>query len=148
MSIWRTISIFAIIAIVLIAVFLRPADRMDGQWLIGEEGFRLIISDSSLERQQGLSHRDSLANDTVMVFIFPTDDLHGIWMKNMNFAIDILWLDESRRVVHIEEHVSPDTYPTIFRPDSAARYVVELNSGIVKQLRIQLGQQLEAWPSG
>ena len=117
-------------------------------WRIGDEEFHILHADSAIERQRGLGGRTELSPDTVMLFSFPLDGLHGIWMKDMRFAIDIVWLDSERRVIHIEERVSPDTFPQTFRPDTPARYVVEMNAGTVKALGIEKGQQLEAWPSG
>ena len=52
----------------------------------------------------------------------------------MNFNIDMIWLDSDKRVVSIEEDVSPDTYPDKFCPDTPAKYVLEINSGLSGQL--------------
>ena len=55
----------------------------------------------------GLMFRPSLPEDRGMLFVFGELDFHGIWMKNCRFPIDIVWLDEERRVVHVGRRCPP-----------------------------------------
>src|SRR4030042_4940512 len=54
----------------------------------------LAVSDQ--QRAQGLMFREKINEDQAMLFIFEEEDIHSFWMKNMRFAIDILWLDGQR----------------------------------------------------
>lgn len=81
------------------------------------------------EQQRGLSGRDALSEDYGMLFAYTRDEYYGFWMPDMHFAIDILWLNHAKEVVHIEHGVSPDSYPAVFRPDVPARYVLEVSAG-------------------
>ncbi len=65
----------------------------------------VMVSDE--DRAMGLMFRPSLPLDRGMIFVFETADFHGIWMKNCRFPIDILWLDEEKKVVHVAESVPP-----------------------------------------
>ena len=65
----------------------------------------VMVSDE--DRSMGLMFRPSLPPDRGMLFLFEDSDFHGIWMKNCKFPIDILWLDETRHVVHVAEKVPP-----------------------------------------
>ena len=97
------------------------------------------------DRQMGLMFRPSLAPDHGMLFIFEHIDFHGIWMKNCKFPIDIVWLDEQRKVVHLAENVPPckaDPCP-VYEPLHNAAYVVEINAGQAKREKVQLGAQLD-----
>jgi len=49
---------------------------------------------------------------------FEQSDFHGIWMKNCKFPIDILWLDEARTVVHVENKRCPRARPIPVRSTS------------------------------
>ena len=83
------------------------------------------------DRAVGLMFRPSLPLDRGMLFVFRSSGFHGIWMKNCRFPIDILWLDEDRRIVHVAEAVPPckaDPCPS-YEPLRRANYVVELNAG-------------------
>ena len=65
------------------------------------------------------------------------------WMKDMNFAIDMIWLDKDRQIVTIQSNVSPDSYPKSFCPDKPAQYVLEVNSGFAKQSGWLVGTKFE-----
>jgi uncharacterized membrane protein (UPF0127 family) len=97
------------------------------------------------ERQMGLMFRPSLARDHAMLFIFETVDFHGIWMKNCKFPIDIVWLDEQRKVVHVAASVPPckaDPCP-VYEPMQRAAYVVEMNAQQARQEKVVLGATLD-----
>lgn len=94
------------------------------------------------DRAMGLSNRDSLAYNEGMLFVFSDDEKHGIWMKDMRFSIDIIWLDEKGEVVSIETNASPESYPKVFRPTSPARYVLEVNAGWAQQNNIDVKTKL------
>lgn len=97
------------------------------------------------ERQMGLMFRPSLPRDRAMLFIFATMDFHGIWMKNCKFPIDIVWLDEQRRVVHVAEAVPPckaDPCP-VYEPMQRAAYVVEMNAEQARHEKVVLGATLD-----
>lgn len=97
------------------------------------------------DRAMGLMYRASLPEDRALLFVFDSLDFHAIWMKNCRFPIDIVWLDEQRRVVHVESAVPPckkDPCPT-YQPLQRAAYVLELNSGQARRDKLALGSQLD-----
>lgn len=110
--------------------------------VIGETKLIIEIADSDEERVQGLSGRASLNPGTGLLFVFDDVNTHGIWMKDMKFAIDIVWIADNMQVIHIAENVTPDTYPTIFKPNRPARYVLEVPTGLVSKEGIKLGDLL------
>ena len=61
------------------------------------------------DRRLGLSDHESLPTNQGMFFVFEESGLHGFWMKDMDFSIDIIWIDEARKIVHVEPDVSPNT---------------------------------------
>ena len=96
------------------------------------------------DRQMGLMFRPSLPDDHGMLFLFGELGFHGIWMKNCKFPIDILWLDEGRHVVHVEENVPPckaDPCP-VYNPLRKAAYVVELNAGQARREKAAVGSSV------
>ena len=99
----------------------------------------VMVSDA--DRAMGLMFRPSLPPDRGMVFIFETADFHASWMKYCKFPIDIVWLDEGRRVVHVAEAVPPcKTEPCpVYNPMRRASYVVELNAGQARREKAVLG---------
>ncbi|MFA7309979.1 MAG: DUF192 domain-containing protein [Candidatus Paceibacterota bacterium] len=104
---------------------------------------RVTVASTPAARQQGLSGRSGLAQDEGMLFVFPEDGEYGFWMKDMLFPIDIVWLDADGTVVYIAPEVSPDSYPTSYRPATSSRYVVELPAGWVKVYNLSIGDRAE-----
>jgi uncharacterized membrane protein (UPF0127 family) len=97
------------------------------------------------DRAMGLMFRPSLALDRGMLFIFePPPDFHTIWMKNCRFPIDIVWLDEDKKVVHVAESVPPCTEDPcpVYQPLRKASYVVELNAGQARREKATVGSAL------
>jgi len=90
-------------------------------------------------RELGLSGRTSLREDTGMLFVFETDAPWGIWMKDMKFPIDILWIDRDGTVLHVEKNATPESYPNIFISPEPARYVLEVNAGFAEKNWIENG---------
>src|SRR3989338_5042145 len=56
------------------------------------------LADTPEKRALGLSGRETLGNDEGMLFVFDEPNTRQFWMKNMNFALDIIWIDENKKV--------------------------------------------------
>jgi hypothetical protein len=98
------------------------------------------IADTDVERALGLSNTKEIPIGVAKVFIFDTSAKWSFWMKDMNYPIDIFWLDENGQVVHVVENAAPDTYPeTSFVPPVPARYVIETKAGFAKENSIGVG---------
>tara|TARA_Y100000310_G_scaffold126679_1_gene125595 strand:+ start:222 stop:662 length:441 start_codon:yes stop_codon:yes gene_type:complete len=109
---------------------------------IGDASLAIEIADMRDQQILGLSGRESLPENAGMLFVYASAGNPGIWMKNMNFAIDIIWIDKDRKVVQLTENVSPDTYPTIFRSDDPILYILEVNAGWVEANNIKVGDRI------
>lgn len=111
-------------------------DQLSGE----KPALHLEVAGTTEEHRQGLSGRESLPEDTGLLFVFNSSRRHGIWMKDMNFPIDIMWLDEKRCLLDYEAAASPDTFPQVFRPDEPAQFVLETNSGFVDKYQLERGE--------
>lgn len=100
------------------------------------------VADTVEKRREGLSGRKSLGVNNGMLFILGKPDFYGIWMKNMNFPIDVIWIDENLRIVDIERNIQPDTYPEIFRPEQKSTYILEVNAGFTEIYNIDVGEEI------
>lgn len=97
------------------------------------------VADDEQERIQGLSQTDFLGRGSGMLFLFSVSDRYGFWMKDMQYAIDIIWMNDAKKVIYIEENVLPETYPKVFTPSVGAKYVLEVPAGWVRENAVQLG---------
>lgn len=94
------------------------------------------------ERIKGLSDTPYLPEGVVKLFIFDTVGEHSIWMKDMNYAIDIIWVDAENKIVDIKTNATPETYPESFSPKSHALYVIETKVGFVTKNNIKIGDEV------
>ena len=110
---------------------------------IGEKIWNVEVVSDLGDRVKGLGDRASLEKSEGMLFIFSKSDFHGIWMKEMNFSIDIIWIDENLKVVGIKNGARPESYPEVFRPEAPAFYVLEINAGEAEEAEIKIGDMVE-----
>ena len=92
-------------------------------------GQRLTVEVASTEpsRMQGLMHRRMLPEGRGMLFVFPEQGLHGMWMVNTYIPLSVAFLDEGGVIINIAD-MEPHTRTThaATRP---ARYALEVNRG-------------------
>lgn len=110
--------------------------------MIGSTSVQASVADSLPERIKGLSNTPYLPEGVVKLFVFGAAGEHAIWMKDMNYALDIIWVAKEGEIVHIEEHVAPDTFPDSFASPVPAWYVIEANAGFVESNTIAIGDQV------
>lgn len=101
-----------------------------------------VVSDPA-EQAEGLSNRENLANGNGMLFVYEEPSSPGIWMKEMRFNIDIVWIDKNSMVVGTESDVSPDTYPQIYYPPKPVQFVLEVPAGFVYENNIEPGMKVQ-----
>jgi hypothetical protein len=116
---------------------------------LGDVSLTLEYALSQEEKERGLSGREDIPENYGMLFVFPKDDTYGFWMKDTLVPLDIFWLDSKGQVIHIEKDVATSTYPTVFYPDTPARYVLETAAGFATLHNIDIGAQLDLknWPT-
>ncbi len=96
---------------------------------VGGKTFTVTLAATGETRVRGLSGSAPLAEDRGMLFVFERDGHHSIWMKDMRFSLDIIWISRFGSVAHVERNVHPDTYPKPFVPAKPAKYVLEIPAG-------------------
>lgn len=96
------------------------------------------------EKVRGLSGRPGLKPGTGMLFVYDRSQPIGIWMKDMRFALDILWIREGR-VVHIEWNAPPLTAVGPERVYTATGdMVLEVPAGFATDRKIKVGHSVKA----
>lgn len=105
------------------------------------------VVQSDAAKKKGLSGRESLGINDGMLFVFKSNGVYPFWMKDTKFALDIIWIDENKKIVYIAENASPepgkkDSEFFRYAPNNNARYVLEINAGISKLHGIQLGDSV------
>ena len=95
------------------------------------------------QKRRGLSERNYLPEKQGMLFAHDEPQIINIWMKDMRFAIDIIWIDENFKIIYIAADVQPDSFPKIFSSPRPAQYVLEVNAGFAKKNNIKIDDKIE-----
>ena len=94
---------------------------------------------------QGLSGRTTLLPRQGMLFVFPTNTVHNMWMPNMYFPLDIVWIDQNKTIIKIYENVVPcsGTHNCMsYSSVKPALYAIELNAFDAGRIALTEGKQL------
>jgi uncharacterized membrane protein (UPF0127 family) len=108
---------------------------------IGEQIVSVEVVDTPAEREQGLSGRESLGRNQGMLFVFSEPSQYCLWMKDMKFSIDMIWFDKDKKVVHVQQNATPESYPESFCSPVNAKYIVEVAAGSVQKWGVNPGDQ-------
>lgn len=109
---------------------------------IGSTTVEASVADSLPERIQGLSGTPYLPMEVVKLFVFGASGQHSIWMKDMSYALDIMWADQAGKIVHIEKNVSPDSFPSSFSSPIPSWYVIEAAAGFIDTNQVLVGNEV------
>jgi uncharacterized membrane protein (UPF0127 family) len=109
---------------------------------LGGTHYNVEVADTTYLQEKGLSGHAPLSENEGMLFIFNKPDTYGFWMKDMLFPLDIIWIGADMHVVHIENSLAPETYPTVYYPQSPALYVLEVSAGEAQKHNIKIGDNV------
>ncbi len=108
----------------------------------GDLHIPVTIADTQEEQEQGLSGTVSLPENTGKLFVFKDPGVYGFWMKDMQYPLDLIWIDSSMHIIDINKDVTPQTYPNVFYPPQQVLYVLEVNSGFSTTHHMEVNQLL------
>lgn len=112
--------------------------------------FHLELALDDAARIQGLSDRQSIADDGGMLFVFPSPIKTQFVMRRCYVPIDLVFIDEDGYIdsLHAMEVIEPIGGPRWKNPflgyPSAGyiRYAVELKGGTIAELGLKRGEKL------
>ena len=114
--------------------------KIDGQTL------KVDLATTPGAQAQGLSGRKSLAEGEGMLFVFPKPSKYFFWMKNMNFPIDIIWLDANQKIIYLKKDALPELFPETYGPEKNSLYVLEVKALFTEKNNSKLGDKVEFLP--
>jgi uncharacterized membrane protein (UPF0127 family) len=73
-----------------------------------------------------------------MIFLFPREAEQTFWMKNTPIPLDMIFINDERRIVGIAQEAVPFSLDprSVGRP---SRFVLEINGGLSKRYGIRPG---------
>ncbi len=112
--------------------------------VIKEQKIYVEIADSPEEKKQGLSGRESLAEDRGMLFIYSELGNYSFWMKEMKFNLDFVFIND-QKVVDLKENIpfpKEGEEPQTIRAEAEFDKVLEINQGMIEKLGIKVGDEV------
>jgi len=117
---------------------------------IGNVTLQVQIADTKPLQTRGLMFQEKLPYDQGMLFVFEDEGIRSMWMLNMQFSLDLIWIDSDGRIVHIQKDTQPcksalETMACTFTNGNGqeAKYVLEVTSGFVDKFNITENSKLE-----
>ena len=138
----KLIKTFAAVVIVMILVIALEINRLG---VISGTPIFLYRAKTTAQKAQGLGKQKMICARCSLLFDYERPQEIGIWMKDMQFPIDIIWLNADKKIIHIEENVAQDSYPKTYKSEKPASSVLELNAGFVRDNGIKEGQSVWFW---
>lgn len=115
---------------------------------IDDVTLQVQIADTRPLQTRGLMFQEKIPYDQGMLFVFDDQNVRSMWMLNMQFALDVLWIDADGKVVHIQKDAQPcksaiETAACTFTNGRSAKYVLEVASGFVDKYNITENSKIE-----
>lgn len=107
----------------------------------GDKRVGLEVVSTPARIQRGLMHRQHLAPDRGMLFVFGGDRVRSFWMKNTLIPLDMLFVTKDMVVAGVER----DTVPLTLESRSIGiptRYVIEVNGGWTAKNGVKAGTKI------
>ena len=138
-----------VLIILLTGVYLFANKNKKGDVIkIGEKEVTIIgVADTEEKRNKGLSNTTSLCGDCAMLFIYDKPGIYPFWMKQMNYDLDIIWINGDK-VVDITENVKKpflseyDKPTVLYYSQVPFDRVLEVNADFVKKNNIFVGDKI------
>lgn len=99
------------------------------------------IAESDYETQTGLMYRESMEEKQGMLFIFPDVAMHSFYMKNTEFPLDIIFIDEDLEIASFQENAQPLDESGL-SSQVPIKYVLEVNAGLSEKWLLEVGDRI------
>lgn len=120
-------------------------EAKENQVCFQENCFWVEYAKTLAEQERGLMFRESLEWDHGMIFVFENEKIRSFWMKNTKIPLDIIFLNEGKKVINVAENVPPCLKDPceIYSSASKTKYVLEINGGISAGMGLKAGDELD-----
>jgi uncharacterized protein len=119
-----------------------PVEQITIETKAGEKYvFNAEMATTGSQHSKGLMNRESLAEDSGMLFVFGSVDKRSFWMKDTLIPLDMLFIDEDGTINHIHPMAKPLDRSHI-TSDKPSKAVLELNGGLTGKYNIMAGDKV------
>lgn len=108
---------------------------------INSKDLNVVVSDTQETRYKGLSDLKKLGKQKGMLFIFPEATIIGMVMRDMNFDLDFIFVNDKWEVTQLETLDKDEEYGV--QSDIPIQMVIEVNKGFIQNNDIKVGDILQ-----
>jgi uncharacterized membrane protein (UPF0127 family) len=108
---------------------------------VGGSTVTVEIADDPDLRSRGLMNRDSLPEDTGMLFVYPEEQILSFWMRNTRIPLDIAFIDRNGFILEIQQMEPHDD--ASHASTQPAMYALELRKGWFEDHAVEPGERVE-----
>ncbi|ELY90317.1 hypothetical protein C483_12433 [Natrialba hulunbeirensis JCM 10989] len=153
--VWK--SLLAVAALLLIGALTLQIGLIAAPWaddtrtlhVLDEDGdpkatIEVELADTAMERYTGLSDHDSLADGEGMLFIHASEGERTYVMRDMDFDIDIIFIDADREITSIEHARAPEPGEDgeALEYTGQGEWVLEVPRGYANQTGMEPGDEV------
>jgi uncharacterized membrane protein (UPF0127 family) len=114
--------------------------------------FDANFANTEILRNKGFSDVKEINENQAILFIFDQPSMQTFWMKDMNFDLDILWIDENNKIIKIDKNISKNSYnknnpalSEILHSPAPVKYVLEIKAGVSEKNKINIGDEIKTF---
>ena len=101
-------------------------EKLDIQ--VNDVTLHVEVASTHEKRLLGLMHRKKLPKNKGMLFIYPSERIIKLWMKNTSIPLSVAFLNKNKKIINIEK-MEPNQTKIIYVSKDLALYAVEVNQG-------------------
>ncbi|MBC8766994.1 DUF192 domain-containing protein [Arenibacter sp. BSSL-BM3] len=99
------------------------------------------IADTDYERETGLMYRSSMEPNQGMLFVFDDVSMHYFYMKNTEFPLDLIFVDDQMKIASFQKNAQPLNENSL-SSKVPVKYVLEVNAGMSDKWSLELGDSI------
>ena len=96
------------------------------------------VASTHEKRLLGLMHRKKLPENKGMLFIYSSERIIKLWMKDTFIPLSVAFLNKEKKIINIAK-MKPNQTKVIYRSKDLALYAVEVNFGWFEANNVKVG---------
>jgi uncharacterized protein len=117
----------------------KQIDFAEGTIRIDDDVIKVEIAESRADKQRWLMFREErLPLNSAMILVYEKSDLYSIWLLNIEYNLDLIWINENGNIVYMIKDAEPckntfDAASCTYKNTKAAKYIIAAASGFIEE---------------
>lgn len=127
----------------------RNIEFSKGTIAINNHSISTEIAETPAERQRWLTFRsEEMPLSSALLLVYDKADLFSLWLLNIQFNLDLIWLDGAGNIVYIKQDAAPcrntlDAVQCTYKNTIPARYVLAATTGFINYHNITKNSKIK-----